>query len=175
MGIFKIEKYMEKALTPPKGNVIASIKPEDWSWQTEPPSWKGLFAVGKYLAENSSAAAIAFPSKTQSKPGDYAEIKTTVPVPQFKGKLKLAAYINDTLVTDKWTKYRFMQVWVNSKKVWEEDIALSREGREWVSIDITEAVKGSKELILHFRVEDKKKVGNYTTVSFLGPVYLYSE
>jgi len=168
-------KWLAKVDAPPRGDALAGLKAGDWKWQTDPPSWEGMFAIGRYERDGAAYVAVAFPGKTRSAPGDYAELRAAVKTPAFDGKLLLDAFITDTMHTTKWTGYRFVQLWVDDKKVWEEDIAVSREGEEWLTADITKAAKGSAMLKLRFRVEDRKGVGNYTTTTFLGPVRLRRE
>jgi hypothetical protein len=68
-----------------------------------------------------------------------------------------------------------MQLWLNDKMIWEEDIALSREGKEWIAVDVTDAAREAERLKLRFRIVDKRRVSNYTTVTVLGPVRLGEE
>jgi len=157
---------------PPEGTPLVEVGADDWRWAADPPSWRGLFALGVTQVGERKLLAVAFPGRTPSQVGDFAQATAELPTPKFAGKLLVHAFINDTLVTDRWTRYRFMQLHVNGKLVWEEDIALSREGKEWVVADITAVAKGAERLVLRFRVVDKRSVGNYTTVTVLGPVRL---
>jgi hypothetical protein len=56
--------------------------------------------------------------------------------------------------------------------IWEEDIAPSRAGKEWISLDVTEQATAGSRLKLRFRVVDKRAVGDHFSVTFLGPVRL---
>ena len=131
-----------------------------------------MFAIGTIEVKGTKVVAIAFPGRTRSTPGDYAEVAAKVPTPAFGGRLVLQAFVNDTHVTDRWTRYRFLQLWANNHLAWEEDIALSREGKEWIAADITDAAKGAKLLHLRFRVLDRRAVSNYPDITVLGPVRL---
>jgi len=65
-----------------------------------------------------------------------------------------------------------MQLQVNDRVAWEADIAADQSGREWVSVDLTEAAKNGQPLKLAFRVTDRKPVGHHASVAFLGPLRL---
>ena len=138
-----------------------------------PCAWKGKWAIGTYREDGRSVLAIAFPGKTGSEPGQYAQVTFTVPVPKFQGKLLLGAYIADTHVTDRWTRYRYMQLLCGDELLWEEDIALPTKGREWREIDLTKVARNSPTVPLTFRVIDKRAVANYCTVTFLGGLRLF--
>ena len=159
---------------PPDGGVIKELQGTDWQWSTDPPSWRGMFALGLYEKASHPCAVVAFPGKTRSRPGDYAAVTMTTVIPPFQGRLMLDAYLADTKVSETWTQYRYMVLIVNGKAVWEEDIAAKRKGREWISVDISEAARGAEDLKVRFRIEDRKAVANYSSIAFLGPVRLRS-
>ena len=161
---------LAKSAQSPPGQPLAELAPADWL--KAPMRWRGTWGIGLHEAGGRQAVAIAYPRKTPSKPGDYAEIAAEVATPAFKGRLVLQAFVNDTHVTDQWTGYRFLQLWANDRLAWEEDIALSREGKEWIAADITDAAKDAKSLRLRFRVVDRRAVSNYPDITVLGPVRL---
>jgi len=157
---------------PATGKKLAELGADDWKWTDDPPTWRGMWGIGTLDAAGRKAIAIAFPGRTRSEVGHYAEVRAELPTPKFQGRLILHAFINDTHVTTRWTRYRFMQLWLNDKMIWEEDIATSREGKEWIAIDVTDVARRAKRLMLRFRVIDKRPVSNYPTITFLGPVKL---
>jgi hypothetical protein len=65
-----------------------------------------------------------------------------------------------------------MQLWVDDAMAWEEDIAPTRQGHEWVSLDVTTQALADARFRVRFRVTDKRGVGDYATVTFLGPLRL---
>ena len=164
------EALLARIAEPPPGKPLAGIAPSDWL--RNPLRWRGAWGIGLAEAKGRQAVAIAFPRRTRSTPGDYAEVRAELPVPAFRGRLMLEAFVNDTKVTDLWTRYRFLQLWANDRLIWEEDIALSRAGKEWIAVDVTSVARGQKRLRLRFRVLDKRAVSNYTDITFLGPVRL---
>jgi hypothetical protein len=101
-----------------------------------------------------------------------AEVCAEVPVPEFSGRLMLDAFVNDTRVENRYPGHRDLQLWVNDRLVWEEDIARSREGSEWISLDLTDLAEPGSPLALRFRVIDKRPVSDHLSVAFLGPVIL---
>ena len=64
------------------------------------------------------------------------------------------------------------RLWIDDRLLWEEDVAPTRHGKEWVSLDITQLATPGATLNLRFRVVDKRGVGDHLTVTFLGPVRL---
>ena len=156
--------------TPPAGFVLAEAGTKDWL--ANRPRWRGAWGVGRYETDGQPLVAIAYPPGAPSKPGDYGEVCVELPVPKHQSGLALDVFVNDTRLDNKWRNYRFMQLYVNDTLVWEEDIAPDREGREWVTVDVTEAAKASEKLRLRFRVTDKRGVSTHSTVTFLGPVRL---
>jgi len=154
----------------PAGRVVAELDAKDWL--AAPPRAKGTWAVGPFEWQGRRLAVVSFPRHTRSQAGDFAEVRAEMAVPQVAGRLVLDAFVNDTKVDTQWTKYRFLQLWVNERLAWEEDASASRAGREWVSVDVTAQAKAGKPLALRFRLVDKRPVGCYGTVAFLGPVRL---
>ena len=165
-------KLLERRGSPPPGKPLAEIAPSAWTWKPDPPPVRGVWGIGLYESPRGDCVAIAYPGKTSSRPGYFAEVRAEIDRPRFEGRLILDAFVADTHVTDRWTGYRFMQLRVNDKVVWEADIATDRAGKEWVSVDVTEAAGKADTLRLRFRVEDRRGVGNYSDVTFLGPVRL---
>jgi len=155
---------------PPTGNVLAKLEAADWL--QEPCRFSGAFCAGSSEWKGRSLVAIAYPRHTPSKIDDAGEVGAALPVPKFTGRLMLDAFVNDTRLENRYPKYRFLQLWVNDHLFWEEDIAPSRDGREWISLDVTELAKPDTMLNLRFRVIDKRPVGDHLTVTFLGPVRL---
>lgn len=166
------DPLLARSAVPPAGKALAQLQPTQWL--KRPARWAGAFGAGLLEHGRHRALAITFPGRTGSKVGDHVEVRADMSVPQFDGRLMLDAFVNDTHVTDRWTRYRFMQLWVNDKLVWEEDIALSREGREWIAVDVTDLAKGAARFALRFRVEDRRRVGNYPDLTVVGPVRLRS-
>lgn len=115
---------------------------------------------------------LAFPRRTHSRPGDYAEVRLETPVPKASGRLRLDLFVNDTKIDPKYPGYRFQELWVNDRLAWQEDIAQSRDGKEWISVDVTEAARLATTLSIRFRVIDRRGVGSYGSVTFLGPIRL---
>ncbi|NQT11267.1 MAG: hypothetical protein HQ582_00870 [Planctomycetes bacterium] len=115
-------------------------------------------------------AAIAYPRHTPSKTDDMGEVCAELAVPEFTGRLMLDAFVNDTRLENRYPRHRYLQLLANDRLLWEEDIASPRDGREWVSLDVTELAKPGTTLKLRFRVIDRRPVGDHLTVTFLGPV-----
>ena len=155
---------------PPTGHVLAEIKPEDWL--KNPPRWRGAFCAGLHEAAGQSLMALGYPAGVASKPDDFVELRTEIKVPEFRGRLLLDAFVQDTREDNRWREYRYLQLWAENQLLWEEDIAQDRKGREWVAVDVTDQARPGQPLELQVRVVDKKGVGSHLSVAFLGPVRL---
>jgi hypothetical protein len=155
---------------PPAGNVLAELGAADWL--QEPCRFSGAFCAGSFEWKGRSLVAIAYPRRVPSKVDDAGEVCAELPVPKFTGRLVLDAFVNDTRLENRYPKYRYLQLWVNDRLLWEEDIAPARDGKEWTTLDVTELAKPGTTLKLRFRVIDKRPVGDHLTVTFLGPVRL---
>ncbi|NLX99513.1 MAG: hypothetical protein GXY83_25540 [Rhodopirellula sp.] len=154
----------------PAGEVVAQIKPDDWL--RTPPSFSGAFCAGRFDRHERSLVAIGYPRGIASEIGQYAEVSAEIPRPDVSGRLVLDFFLNDTRLENRYPGHRFGQLWLNDRLVWEEDIASSRSGREWGTVDVTEAAAGGPNVTVRFRVVDKRPVGDHLSVSFLGPVVL---
>ena len=153
----------------PPGKPLAELRADDWLAHSQ---MQGEYAVGPYSVPGRKLVAIAYPANKPSQPGEFGEVTAELQVPAFQGRLMLEAFVNDTRMDNHWRGYRFMQLWIGDKLVWEEDVAPDRAGREWVSVDVSPLAKPGDRLKLRFRVLEKQPVGNHTSVSFLGPVRL---
>jgi hypothetical protein len=155
---------------PPAGNVLAELRTADW--MQEPCRFSGAFCAGPFDWQGRSLVAIAYPRHTPSKIDDAGEVSAKLPVPRFTGRLMLDAFVNDTRLGNRYPGYRYMQLWAGECLVWEADIAPLQDGKEWVSLDVTELAEPDSTLKLRFRVIDKRRVGDHLSVTFLGPVRL---
>jgi hypothetical protein len=155
---------------PPAGTAPAELQAADWL--QKPPRFQGAFCAGKFEWEGSELVAVAYPRRIPSKPGEEAAVDAEMVVPNYTGQLFLDAFVNDTRLESRYPGFRFMQLWANDQLIWEEDIASSRAGQEWVSVDITKLATAGSNLHLRFRVVDKQGVGDHLSVAYLGPVRL---
>ncbi|HUT94687.1 MAG TPA: hypothetical protein VMY37_34845 [Thermoguttaceae bacterium] len=154
----------------PAGNTLAELGAADWL--REPCRFSGEFCAGPFAWKGQPLVAIAYPRRVPSRIDDAAEVDAEVAVPEYRGRLMLDAFVNDTRLENRYPKYRYMQLWANDRLVWEEDVAPTRAGKEWISLDVTEPAGPGTTLKLRFRVVDKRGVGDHLTVTFLGPVLL---
>ncbi len=155
---------------PPAGNVLAEL--EAANWLQERCRFSGAFCAGSFERQGRSLVAIAYPRRVPSKIDDAAEVYAEVVVPDFTGRLMLDAFVNDTRLENRYPKYRYLQLWMNDRLLWEEDVAPPRDGKEWISLDVTELAKPGATLKLRFRVIDKRPVGDHLSVVFSGPIRL---
>jgi len=164
-------ELLAKLTRPPPGEPLAEVKAADWSWKDDPPPCDGPWGIGLHEAKGAACVVIAYPEKTASRPGYFAEARAELAVPPFRGRLILDAFVNDDRDI-RTTGYWYAQLRVNDRNVWEEDIAASRAGREWLSIDVTDQAGPGAKLKLRFRVAGKRGVSNYGLTAVLGAVRL---
>jgi len=155
---------------PPAGKPLVELRAADWL--ARPARFRGMYAVGPYARDSRELVAVAYPANVPSQPGEFGEVAAEVRVPSFRGRLLLEAFVNDTRLDNQWRHYRFMQLWAGDRLLWEEDVAPSRSGREWIGLDVSPLAKPGEKLLLRFRVVEKKPVGNHASITFLGPARL---
>ena len=166
-----LEALLAPLAAPPAGTPLHELQAADWLRQ--PSRWSGAFCNGLYEWQGRGLVAIAYPRHVPSVPGQAAEVRASLTVPTaLPGRLLLEAFITDTRVDNRYPGYRFLQLWLGDALLWEEDIALPRAGREWVTLDVTGKMAAGTTVTLRFRVVDKRAVGDHLSVAFLGPVRL---
>jgi hypothetical protein len=166
----QLDSLFARLRDPPSGRLLAELQAIDWL-QT-PPRFQGVFCLGEFESKGSEFVAIAYPRRIPSKPSDTGCVCADIAVPHYTDHLLLDAFVNDTRLENRYPGYRFMQLWANNQLIWEEDIASSRVGKEWISLDISGLVAAGSHLKLRFCVVDKRGVGDHLSVTFLGPVRL---
>lgn len=162
--------WLDRLSSPPPGQAVAEIPGSQWL--SRPSRWRGAWCTGPLDWQGNRLTVLAFPRLVASKSEDYAEVCTETAVPKFQGRLRLHLFVNDTKIAPLYPKYRFHELRVNDRMVWQEDISGSRENNEWISVDVTEAAKTSTTLAIRFRVIDRRAVGCFGSVTFLGPLRL---
>ncbi len=167
----QLDKLFARLADPPSGGqVLAELESSDWLRQ--PAQTSGAFSAGPYTWKGRPMVAVAYPRGVPSSIGDVAEVCAAVAVPPFAGRLVLDAFVADTRLENRYPGYRYLQLWLGDRMVWERDIAPPQEGEEWVSVDVTRWARPGTPLNLRFRVVDKRRVGDHLSVAFLGPVRL---
>ncbi len=160
----------ERLPSPPAGKLLKEVPAGEWLRGL--PHWRGAYTMGPAAGQSVPLAAIGYPGGAPSTVGDYGELRLEVPAPQFQGRLLLDLFVTDTRVDNRWRQYRFMELLVNGRSVWQADIAADQSGREWISVDVSEAAKPGQLLQLAFRVTERKPVSHHSSVTFLGPLRL---
>jgi len=168
----QLDLLFDRLSAPPSGKLLAELQPGDWL--RTPPQFQGAFCAGEFESKGGKLVAFPYPRRVPSKPGDFGEVRAEIPVPTHSGRLVLDVFVNDTRLENRYPGFRFMQLWANDRLIWEEDIATSRVGKEWGSLDVTDLANGAP-MKLRFRVVDKRGVGDHLSVAFLGPVRLRAE
>ncbi len=166
----QLDALFSRLPNPPDGKVLAELEAGDWL--RKPPRFTGAFCLGRSESIGRGLVAVAYPRRIPSTPGDAAEVCAELVVPDHAGHLMLDLFINDTRLENRYPGHRYMQLWSGDRMLWEEDIAPSREGKEWISLDVSELAAAKSRLELRFRVVDRRAVGDHLSVAFLGPVRL---
>lgn len=162
--------WLDKLAAPPPGRPLAELPADQWLAQS--PRWRGTWCLGLIDWRQQKLTAIAFPRRIASQTGDHAEVRAELSTPAFQGRLHLDLFVNDTKIDPQYPQYRYLELWINERLAWEEDITLTRAGREWLSLDVTEAAQAAPRLALRFRIIDRRPVSSYGSVTFLGPLRL---
>ena len=162
--------WLEGLASAPPGCVLAEVPAGQWLAQ--PPRWRGPWSIGPLEWRYQPSTVIAFPRRTASQAGDHAEVRAELPRPVFTGRLQLDLFVNDTKIDPKYPEYRYQELWINDRMVWQEDITVSRAGREWLTLDVTALATPESTLAIRFRVIDRRPVSSYGSVTFLGPLRL---
>jgi len=166
----ELDQLLKPLGSPPPGEPLAELPADPW---LQPPiHWFGAFCLGPFEWKGRPLVAIAYPRHISSRPGDSAEVSADLAIPKHEGRLMLDAFVNDTRLDNGYPRYRYMQLWANERLIWEEDIAVPRTGKEWISLDVTDIARNASHLKLRFCVVDKRAVGDHLSVTFLGPVRL---
>ncbi len=166
----QLEALFARLPDPPGGKLLAELRAADWL--KIPPQFQGEFCTGEFQSKDGSLVAIGYPRGVPSKLGDGAELVAELVVPDHTGQVLLDVFVNDTRLDNGYPGYRFMQLWGNDRLLWEEDIAPTRAGNEWLSLDVTREAAADSRLRLRFCVVDRRGVGDHLSVAFLGPVRL---
>ncbi|MBI5723600.1 MAG: hypothetical protein HZA50_06555 [Planctomycetes bacterium] len=152
-------RLLTAAAIPPQGTLLSETPATAWSAVKEGTRGQGWEVKP---VQPASAAISIYRPEAKSAEGDIAEIGAEIPVPKFTGRLFMDVFVCDTY--DRGTKdCRFMELKVNDRQLWQEDIQGSRSGKEWVSVDVTDQAKNGK-LVLRFRVTDRKPLNDPTAV-----------
>lgn len=100
---------------------------------------------------------VAFPAWTPSQPGDHGLVSTTARVHSAAEASVTFRYRDDFHgPTD---GYHFMQMRVDDRVVWEEDVAGHDEGE--VTVDLSQVAAGKEQLRISLGVHDKQGVAQF--------------
>ena len=150
------------AIVTPKKMCSAEVKTQGDYWVT-----------GGYPADAPKVMVMSAPGKTRTKVGNFSQVTFELPVPKSNRKKTLQFFLTDEYFNKKWTGYRFYELLYDGKIIWEEDIALKRDGQDaWSTIDVTDIVNGKKKIKLTFRLRDRKSSNDLQSTTLIGPVRL---
>ncbi len=146
--------------------------PDEWFW--------GDWLAGLYEQKGFKTAVFAAEPKTAGEVGEYAELKTVVPVSGHRQRLALLLYVSsankdlfsNTLSHFRWAGYRFLKLLWQDKTLWETDLGVVSERGEWFMVRLPKIPDTLDSLPLRLRVEDRKLSLNNYTLCFVGPIRL---
>lgn len=144
----------------------------EWFW--------GDWMAGPYERGSVRAAVFAAGPKTAGAPGEYAELKVSLPVSGHRDRLGLLVFASSankdlfsaTPVKNRWAGYRFLELAWQDKTLWEADVGSLPDRGEWFLVRLPRVPDDVKDLTLRLRIGDRKvSHGNYT-LCFVGPIRL---
>jgi hypothetical protein len=110
-------------------------------------------------ADVPAAAEIVFPWDTTSREGDFlGASQSTKVLPGDRHVIRFRERDNFTGPT---SGYHFKQVLVNGTVVWEQDVAGGATDWRPVTVDVTKVVRAETNVLVTFRIMDKKGVSNF--------------
>ncbi|MDD3586616.1 MAG: hypothetical protein PHQ75_05495 [Thermoguttaceae bacterium] len=154
----------------PEGKILSTLGPEAWSKK----NWRarGAFAVGQMDIAGRKFIGIGFPRSVASKKDDFGSISTSVELPKGKEKVFAKFFITDTRIDNMYRGYSFVEILVDGKIVWSNDVVANQTGKEWISIPLPSATKTRKQCELVVRLRHRRAVGSFPSIVMAGPVYL---
>lgn len=102
---------------------------------------------------------LSYPAGVRSRPGDYVMGAQTVKV--LPGERYGIEFLERDSFTGPTAGYHYKQLLVNGAVVWEEDAAGGTSGWRKVTVDVTAQARGKENVVLAFRLLDKKGVSNF--------------
>jgi hypothetical protein len=140
----------------------------------------GSWLAGLHEEHGLKAAVFAADRKTPGDPGEYAELKASVPVSGRRDRLGLLVFassankdlFSNTMIKYRWAGYRFIQLIWQDQVLWEADLGHVPESGEWFLVRLPRIPESVKDLSLRLRVEDRKLSMNNYTISYVGPLRL---
>jgi len=157
---------------PKSGRKLASVSPKKMC-AAEIKTKGDYWVTGGYPADDPEVFVISAPGKTKTKKFNFAQVTFNLPVPKSNKKKELQFFLIDEYFNEKWTGYRFYELLYDGKIIWEEDVALKRDGQNaWSTIDVTDIVNGKKNLKLTFRLRDRKSSNDLQSTTLIGSVRL---
>ncbi|HEY5912042.1 MAG TPA: hypothetical protein VJA21_15670, partial [Verrucomicrobiae bacterium] len=106
-----------------------------------------------------AATDFVYPWDTPSHEGDFVMASQAAKV-QAGGRCRIDFRERDDF-NGPTAGYHFKQVLVDSKPVWEEDVAGGPTGWRQIQVDVTQAVQGRSNVTIAFRLLDKRGVSNF--------------
>jgi hypothetical protein len=105
------------------------------------------------------ASELAHPWNTPSREYDYVMASQTAKV--LPGERYLLRFRERDSFAGPMAGYHFKQLLVDDAVVWEEDVAGGSANWQQVSVDVTRNARGRTNLVVAFRLLDKKGVSNF--------------
>jgi len=102
---------------------------------------------------------LSYPHSTPSQAGDF--VSASIPVRVISPDRARLRFVERDDFTGPTAGYHFKQVIVDGAPVWDQDVAGGTNGWQIVDLDLSSAVVGKKNLMVSFRLYDKKGVSNF--------------
>ncbi|MDR0870531.1 MAG: hypothetical protein LBN39_07025, partial [Planctomycetaceae bacterium] len=147
-----LEQLFETLPSPPKtGKLLKEIEPAEW---LKSQTVQGQFLTGLFERCGIVCAGAGLPGHTATNVGDYAQLRLSVPVPKHNGRIIADLFVADTRIDNVYPNVRTLSLFVNGHSVWEQDITTDQRGKEWVTVDLTDAAAGAAVFDFVFTVNE---------------------
>jgi hypothetical protein len=141
----------------------------------------GAWIAGRHQVNGIEAAIFTADRKlSPGQVGEYAEQKAVVPVSGSRDRLGVLIFVSsankdlfsNTMIKYRWAGYRFMELILDGKVLWEADLGQIPENGDWFMVRLPKIPDDVKELTFRIRAEDRKLSMNNYTISYFGPIRL---
>lgn len=145
--------------------------------------FNGTWYAGTFKDAENNVDLIAFLQSTDranGEPGNYAELDLSMPLGQARQNLAIMFFMNRDVknkvghyyAREMWAGHTFLQVLHRDQILWEEDIGISRHGREWSLVHLPTLPAEEKEVHLRLRILDRKRSPGMRGFVLMGSIYL---
>ncbi len=145
--------------------------------------FNGTWYAGVFNDTENNTDLVAFLQSmdcANGEPGNYAELELTLPVGNSGRNLALMFFMNRDVKNkvghyysrEMWAGHSFLEIILDNKVIWEEDIGLPRQGREWSLVSLPALPEKTEEVRIRLRIQDRKRAPGMRAFVLMSPVHL---